>query len=87
MNSFGPVHEVITVSGIYSVVANFTVQIRVTSDLTGTGLTGSLVTITDIAGGTVNKVLACHAHIKYRDDLYYFGLRHIYYHCSSLSLR
>ena len=49
----GPVHTVLTVTGTSTAGLNSTVQVRVISDPTGRmGLTGSLVTITEVGSGT-----------------------------------
>ena len=54
VNPAGSVHIVVTVTGTSTNVFNSTVQARVTSDATGRiGLTGILVMVTDIGGGTV----------------------------------
>ena len=52
----GPVHTVFTITGTSTAGLNSTVQVRVTFDLTGrTGLTGLLVTLTEVGTGTGDK--------------------------------
>ena len=49
----GPVHSVFTVTRTFTTGLNSTVQVRVTVDPTGRmGLTGSLVTVTEVGAGT-----------------------------------
>ena len=56
LNPAGPVHTVVTVTGMSTAGFNSTVQVRVTADPTGRiGLTGELVTVTDERGGTNEK--------------------------------
>ena len=53
MNPAGPVHSVVTVTGISTTEPSSTVQVTVTADPTGLiGLIGILVTVTDVGGGT-----------------------------------
>ena len=53
LNPAGPLHVVVTVTGTFTNVLSSTVQVRIISDPIGrTGLTGALVTITDVGGGT-----------------------------------
>ena len=56
INPAGPVHTVVTVTGISTAGLNSTVQVIVTADPTGrTGLSGALVTVTDVGDGTDEK--------------------------------
>ena len=48
----GPVNSVFTFSGTSTPGLNSTVQVRVTSDPTWMGLTGMLVTVTEVGAGT-----------------------------------
>ena len=53
INPAGPVHTVVTVTGISTTGLNSTVQVIETADPTGRiGLSGTLVTVTDVGDGT-----------------------------------
>ena len=55
LNPAGPLYAVVTVTGTFTNVLSSTLQvmIRIISDPTGqVGLTGALVTFTDVGGGT-----------------------------------
>ena len=57
----GTVHNVVTVTGKSTIGLNSTVQVKVTADPTGRiGLSGTLVTLTDVGEGTDEKM----AHIS-----------------------
>ena len=52
----GPIHSVVTVSGISTIVLNSMVQVTLAADPTGrTGLSGTLVIVT-LGDGTAQKV-------------------------------
>ena len=54
INLSGPVHTVFTITVISTAGLNSTVQVRVTSDSTDwMGITGSLVTITEVGDETM----------------------------------
>ena len=58
LNPAGPLHVVVTVTGTFTNVLSSTLQvmIRIISDPTGqVGLTGALVTFTDVGGGGTAK--------------------------------
>jgi hypothetical protein len=55
INPAGPVHSVTTVTAISTIGLNSTAQVTVVADPTGRiGLSGTLVTVTDV-GGTAKK--------------------------------
>ena len=58
INPAGPVHSVTTVTGISTTGHNSTAQVTLTADPTGRiGLSGTLVTVTDVGDGTKgNKI-------------------------------
>ena len=56
INFAGPVHTMFTVTGTSTAGLNSTVQVRLTLDPIGrTGLTRSLVTVTETGSGTISK--------------------------------
>lgn len=68
----GPVHTVTTVTGISTIGLNSTAQVTVTSDPTGRiGLSGTLVTVTDVGDGTDEKELIIN---KYHNTDYYYTI-------------
>jgi hypothetical protein len=75
LNPAGPVHNVVTVTGIFTSVLSSTVQAIVTSDAVGRiGLTGTLVMATDTGGGTVTIKVEIANHNYYLYALYALSL-------------
>ena len=65
INPSGPVHNVFTVTEIFSTGLNSTIQVRLTVDPIGLmGLAGSLVMFTEVGGVTIGMKREGYIHIR-----------------------